>query len=63
MIAIMGLVVIVMKVKCGICGFESNEDIHGRRYWDWVHHGAMPTLWICDIHRNEWFNPVQESIS
>ena len=53
---IMDHVVNAMKVKCGICGFESDEPIEGRRWYDWVERGAMPKLWICDIHRNEWFN-------
>jgi len=43
-----------MKVKCGICGFEADEPIEGRRWYDWVERGAMPKLWICDIHREEW---------
>lgn len=52
--AIMARVVIAMKVKCGICGFEADEQIIGRRWFDWVERGAMPKLWICDIHRDEW---------
>lgn len=52
-----------MLVKCGICGFEADEPIEGRRWFDWVERGAMPKLWICDIHRQEWFNPQEESKS
>ena len=61
--ATMALVVIAMKVKCGVCGFEADERIEGRRWFDWVERGAMPKLWICDIHRQEWFNPPPDSKS
>ncbi len=52
-----------MIVKCGICGFEGDVPIHGRRWFDWVERGAMPKLWICDNHYEEWFNHLQDSKS
>jgi hypothetical protein len=55
--ASLAFVVIAMKVKCGICGFEADEPIEGRRWFDWVERGAMPKLWICDLHRREWTVP------
>ena len=46
-----------MIVKCAICGFIEYVEVA----YDWKKgKDRVPRLWICDVHRVEWINRVEE---
>jgi hypothetical protein len=46
-----------MIVQCAICGFIDNVEVA----YDWTKgKDRVPKLWICDVHRVEWINRVEE---
>jgi len=46
-----------MIVQCAICGFIEQVEVA----YDWTKgKDRVPKLWICDVHRVEWINRVEE---
>jgi len=46
-----------MIVQCAICGFIELVEVA----YDWKKgKDRLPTVWICDVHRVEWINRVEE---
>lgn len=46
-----------MIVQCAICGFIEMVEVA----YDWKKgKDRVPKLWICDVHRVEWINRVEE---
>ena len=41
---------ILMLVKCGICGESFDVVLSGTQFYWWVKKGVLPKLWICDLH-------------
>lgn len=40
-----------VKVRCAICGHESNQVVWSHWY---VHVNRLPEVWICDDHQRDW---------
>jgi hypothetical protein len=46
-----------MIVQCAICGFIEQVNVPA----DWLKgKDRIPGVWICDVHRVEWINRVEE---
>ena len=40
-----------VRVRCAICGHESNRVVWSHWY---VHVNRLPEVWICDYHQRDW---------